>query len=86
MERMEDAWQRQDMPELANIGHWLKGSGGTVGYDALTEPASKLEAFARSGRVEEAGRMLEEVKSMVKFIVPPAVENEQEAAKKAAME
>ena len=36
---------------MAKHGHWLKGSGGTVGYDEFTEPAKELEAgaLARDG-------------------------------------
>ena len=43
---MVSSWQRQDFTELAQLAHWLKGSGGTVGFDDFTKPAEALERFA----------------------------------------
>ncbi len=48
LEQMERAWQARDFAELAALAHWLKGSGGTVGYDAFTEPAKHLESLAKA--------------------------------------
>lgn len=36
-----ERWQ-----ELKDLGHWLKGSGGTIGFDCLREPAANLELAA----------------------------------------
>jgi CheY-like chemotaxis protein len=73
--KMDQAWERADMQELADLGHWLKGSGGTLGYDDFTDPAGKLEHFARAGQVELAGRMLEQVKCLTEAIIPPVIED-----------
>ncbi|MBW2368559.1 MAG: Hpt domain-containing protein, partial [Deltaproteobacteria bacterium] len=54
--------------------HWLKGAGGSVGYDDFVKPAEDMERCARAEHVEKAGRMLEEVKSLVTAIVPPAMD------------
>lgn len=48
LDEMESAWQARDFTELAALAHWLKGSGGTVGYDAFTEPAKTLEGLAKA--------------------------------------
>jgi PAS domain S-box-containing protein len=32
--------------ELARLAHWLKGTGGTMGYDELSEVAQRLEELA----------------------------------------
>ena len=45
---MRDASSRGDARELQILAHWLKGAGGTAGFDAFTEPACKLETAARS--------------------------------------
>lgn len=37
------AWIAGDMQELAKLAHWIKGSGGTAGFDMLTQPAANLE-------------------------------------------
>jgi CheY-like chemotaxis protein/HPt (histidine-containing phosphotransfer) domain-containing protein len=45
---MARAWNDRDFDELANLAHWLKGAGGTVGFDAFTEPAANLEQLAKA--------------------------------------
>ncbi len=35
-----------DFAELGRLAHWLKGAGGTVGFDLFTEPAGELELAA----------------------------------------
>ena len=50
---MQNAWIEKDYDELANIGHWLKGAGGTVGFDVFTEPAANLEKLAKTKAEKE---------------------------------
>ncbi|QEG21798.1 hybrid sensor histidine kinase/response regulator [Mariniblastus fucicola] len=38
-----------DMGEVAEIAHWLKGAGGTCGFGHFTEPSEQLEQAAKSG-------------------------------------
>jgi HPt (histidine-containing phosphotransfer) domain-containing protein len=45
--QMKDVAQRGDYAELAALAHWLKGAGGSMGYDDLYEPAKALEDAAR---------------------------------------
>ncbi len=45
---MRDASARNDDVELARLAHWLKGSGGTAGFDAFTQPAHELGLAAKS--------------------------------------
>ena len=43
----------QNFSKLANQAHWLKGSGGTCGFDALYAPSCKLEnAALRANELE----------------------------------
>ncbi len=46
LKTMAVAWENRDLDELADLAHWLKGAGGTVGFDDFTEPASNLEQWA----------------------------------------
>ena len=62
---MQAAWERRDLDELARLSHWLKGAGGTVGFDALTDPAKKLELLAKQKQVDEIGDALGEVLDMI---------------------
>ena len=76
VERMEVALEKEDMTELASLAHWLKGAGGTVGYDDFTKPAQELEFCAKATQVEKANQSLKEVKSLVTAIVPPVIDPE----------
>lgn len=55
---MEAALQAGDFDQLAQLAHWLKGSGGTVGYDVFTEPAAQLEEYAKSNDGHNATQWL----------------------------
>ncbi len=46
---MQDALNREDFEELANLAHWLKGSGGNVGFHHFTDFAAELEQGAKNG-------------------------------------
>ena len=76
LEKMEVALEKEDMTELAGLAHWLKGAGGTVGYDDFTKSAEDLETCARAAHVEKANQSLKEVKSLVAAIVPPVIDTE----------
>jgi HPt (histidine-containing phosphotransfer) domain-containing protein len=72
--KMEEAFNNGDLEELALLAHWLKGAGGTVGYDDFTEPTAELENFAKRRQTESAGEMLQRVKALARGIVPPVME------------
>jgi len=55
---MTTAWDEKNFDDLASLAHWLKGAGGTVGFDAFTEPAAQLEQLAKSKCEEQAGDMI----------------------------
>ncbi|MFI5456028.1 MAG: PAS domain S-box protein [Isosphaerales bacterium] len=66
---MRAAWEREDRDELARLAHWLKGAGGTAGFDAFTEPARRLEEHAKHGPRDDAGHALHEVEILSGRIV-----------------
>ena len=72
--KMETALDKEDMTELASLAHWLKGAGGTVGYDDFTKPAADLESCARADHVEMASQSLKDVKLLVGAVVPPDID------------
>ena len=82
--RAQAAWENENLKELALIAHWLKGAGGTVGFDDFTEPAARLEKYAKTAQAAPAGQMLERVKHLSEAIVPPAMVQGGEAGKRAA--
>ncbi len=68
---MEQAWTAQDAAELARFAHWLKGAGGTVGYDAFTDPAARLEQHAKAGDFEQAALVVGQLRGIVRRMVVP---------------
>jgi len=67
---MHSAHMQGDWDRLARLAHWLKGSGGTVGFDCLTSPASELEQFARQRDASSAGRVLDDLSALADRITP----------------
>ena len=61
---MRDAAQTADLATLAAAARWLKGSGGTVGFDVFTEPARELELCAKNGDSQPVPGLLEELNSL----------------------
>ena len=47
LDRMQAALAVADMHELAAQAHWLKGSGGSMGFDDFFEPSKALEDAAK---------------------------------------
>ena len=58
------ALQAGQLQEVAASAHWLKGAGGTAGFDILTAPARRLEQFAKNGLADEAGAVLDELDTL----------------------
>ena len=67
LDQLESAAGNNDMAEVAAIGHWLKGSAGSVGFDTFTEPAIALEQKAHEApaEVNEAIAALREMQSLI---------------------
>ncbi|MDB5302750.1 MAG: rpfC 3 [Phycisphaerales bacterium] len=76
---MQDAWGKQDLSELASLAHWLKGSGGTAGFPALTDPARKLEELAREQRLDEIGGQISALRELADRIEAPSQSDVQTA-------
>ncbi|MGV6858950.1 MAG: ATP-binding protein [bacterium] len=64
LSQMETALNQGDMSALADLAHWLKGAGGTVGFDDFTKPAALLETHAKNGDAFKAGKSLEQLQAL----------------------
>ena len=71
--KAQSALDAGNLEALALFAHWLKGSGGTVGFDDFTKPAARLETFSKTAQPEQAGQVLEQVKHLSDAIVLPGV-------------
>jgi PAS domain S-box-containing protein len=69
LEAMSTAWHASDFDALADLAHWLKGAGGTVGFDVFTEPASSLEQYAKARSADQSEAALAELRRLADRIV-----------------
>lgn len=83
LKEMDASWARRDFEELAALAHWLKGSGGTVGFDVFTEPARTLEALAKARDEAQVEAVLEELHGLAARLAVPE-ENAPAPARRAA--
>jgi len=67
----EAAIQARDTATLAAFAHWLRGSAGSLGYDAFAQPALQLEQAAKCDDAEQAARLFAEVRSLAERVVAP---------------
>jgi PAS domain S-box-containing protein len=65
---MKTAASINDLPVLADLAHWLKGAGGTAGFDVFTGPAMTLQRAARNGQLEDIQAALTEIQSICERI------------------
>ena len=72
VQAMQAAWQADDLQQLSACAHWLKGAGGTLGFDVFTEPASELEACAKNGDREAIATLLATLTQMNRRAQPAA--------------
>ncbi len=73
---MQVAWTERNLAELAQLAHWLKGAGGTVGFPAFTAPAGVLERLARNGQTADIEESLNQVLRLARRVAIPVVEPE----------
>ena len=69
LSQMAAAWDQGDCGELAQLAHWLKGAGGTVGFTCFTAPAADLEQVAKSGNLKAAESHLDSLRALQTRIV-----------------
>ena len=69
LEAMQACWEAGDFEELARLAHWLKGAGGTVGFDAFGEPAKNLELLAKERKEGEIEASIWELRRLADRIV-----------------
>ncbi len=71
IEKMRVALASKDAQELANLAHWLKGAGGTVGFGLLSIVGKDLEATVKSRDWSGAGDQLDQLEGHARRIVVP---------------
>ena len=69
IDRMGVANDEGDYEELLRLAHWLKGAGGTVGFDCFTEPAGQLEKYAAERKDGEINSTLAQLRALEEVLV-----------------
>jgi HPt (histidine-containing phosphotransfer) domain-containing protein len=76
---IRQAWAKRDYKALAALGHWLKGTGGTAGFDAFTAPAQAMEKLAKAGDEAGLSKTIDELLSLAdRVVVPPELQLQEE--------
>ncbi len=70
---MRSALEDEQWGELAELAHWLKGSGGTVGFACLTAPALELEKSAKAANAASARDALGTLDALSERLEPATV-------------
>ena len=65
--------EEQNFAELANLAHWLKGAGGTCGYDEFSAPSHKMEKAAKNIQIDTVKIHVAEIKDLIDRIEVPAL-------------
>ncbi|WP_108651353.1 response regulator [Dongshaea marina] len=56
---MANALEAKESQQLSELAHWLKGAGGSVGFELFTEPAAELEVAAKHSEWAKCQQLLE---------------------------
>ncbi len=70
LQTMRTAIEQEDFQELQNLGHWLKGSAGSVGYHEFTDIAAEFEQAAKAQSLEDLLIIMAEIESLAARIEP----------------
>jgi HPt (histidine-containing phosphotransfer) domain-containing protein len=72
LQQMRQALGDGNLAELAQLAHWLKGSGGTCGFPQFSQPAKELEQAAKSFAVRMADETLQRIEQIAELLEAPA--------------
>ena len=75
-DEMQSALDEGRLDVLGTLAHWLKGAGGSVGYDALFEPARELETAVKAEDRELAAQCLKRLRGLGARLEPPPVKEQ----------
>jgi len=77
---IRQAWEDRNYDSLASLGHWLKGTGGTAGFDVFTAPARSMEAAAHARSEADLELLIAELLDLADRVVGPSSAHSQETA------
>jgi two-component system, sensor histidine kinase and response regulator len=72
IKEMRQSARAGDLAAVAALAHWLKGSGGTAGFQELTSSGAKLEQKALAGDAPGVATALDQLETVAARIRMPA--------------
>ena len=75
MKAMQELLDGGEFAELAKLAHWLKGAGGTCGFNAFYEPSAALELTAKRNDAKGCGSIIEQLNGIANRLKAPSLEN-----------
>lgn len=70
MGQIQEAWRSRDTLMLGRLAHTLKGSSANVGANRVSDVALALEREARSGNLDNAPKLIADLKREVERVIP----------------
>jgi PAS domain S-box-containing protein len=71
LDELQTAWEQRELSQIATLAHWLKGSGGTAGFNAFTAPARKLEQLAKTESLDQIEQTIQDLRDLAASIDAP---------------
>ncbi len=59
LKEVDLACHEGNLNEIAILAHWLKGAGGTCGFDHFTQPSEELETAAKAGEAQKCADLID---------------------------
>ncbi len=69
VEQLRTLLKTGDLEQVVSLAHGLKGESGSVGGRFIMAVAAAMEKAARTGDLEEAGRLLPELEQQLQRVV-----------------
>ncbi|MEE4191612.1 MAG: Hpt domain-containing protein, partial [Halieaceae bacterium] len=64
LQAMREAEAADNLEELAALAHKLKGTAGSVGFPAMTEPAAELQDTAKANKADACGPLIARLENL----------------------
>ena len=71
--QMKSCLDKGDFEELSKLAHWLKGAGGTCGFNEFYDPSLELEKASKSSSLEASTKSFLELTDLAKRIWVPEI-------------
>ncbi len=68
IKNLKEHLANENYDKIEQIGHQLKGAGGSYGFDYITEIGKKIENLANKNNVKEIEQLIDELESYMNTV------------------